>query len=239
VAGAAAPASPGEVVLEDGERVAELELPLLPRPRPLEPEVVDGLLDGLEDLVEGIAGAAERHRERAVAVLARPRVLREEVEVRGRGQLEEHARRVPTRADVHFRGGVVSRQRRPRRGQGEDAAGGFRGEEPRVGGVQVRRLIPVEPELPPPQPPAPQPELLVLLTPFCAAELGGILLVGREDPELEVPQHGAFGEVPVLLPLRPPALLGLVGQESPAGTHVALDVPPAQGKLGRRWTCDG
>src|SRR6266542_3208811 len=67
---------------------------------PAQPEVVDGLLDGLEELGEVVAGAAKCHAHGALAVLADTRVLGDEVDV-GRGaQLEVHVRRVPAHADL-------------------------------------------------------------------------------------------------------------------------------------------
>ena len=216
---------PREIVLERGQGVRDLELVALLRVRPAEPEVMDGLLDRLEHLIEVVARAPERHAHRLVAFLAGPRVLGREVEIGRHAVREAHLRLVPAHADlVDPRSRVVQAERRARSGQLEHSAVGLDREEPPGGRNEVRSLIPQEVELPLPQAADGEEVVLIPLAPLRAAELREGALVGTRQPEIEALEEEAGREVTILFELRPVRRRGPLGVESAARLDLALDV---------------
>lgn len=91
---------PLEIVLVHRQSVLELKLIVLARERHAHAEVVDRLLDRGEKLEEVVRREAEGHAEGAVAFLAGSRVLRDEIDLRYRRELEAEVSRVPAHTDV-------------------------------------------------------------------------------------------------------------------------------------------
>src|SRR5262249_62122861 len=115
---------PREVVHEHGQRVAPRELEPVLRPGAARPPLVDGLADGLDELEEIAAGAAERHSEGTLAVLEDARQLARDVEIGRRRELEEETPREPLLAD---RGVAIRAPYGDRRGTAAPARRGVPG----------------------------------------------------------------------------------------------------------------
>ena len=225
---------PRQIVLEDGHGVDQLELVARLRPRPPQPKVVHGLLDGLEHLVEVVSGAPEGHAHRFVAVLAGPGVLGREVEVRRHVVCKAHECLVPADADlVDSRGTVVRAERWSGRAQNENATLGLGRQESRGGRDDMWRLVPQEVELPSAQATDREVVVLVLVAPLGAPELSEEALVGARQAQVESQEEGTGAEVPVLLELRPFLGRGSLEIEPAAGLDLALDVHAAQLRLRR------
>ena len=196
----------------------------------LEAEIVDGLVDRLEDLVEVVAGTAECHTEGPLAVFPDPRVLGGEIDPGRRRQLEEEPRLVPLQRDlVQLRGRVVQRS-------APGAAWAARRRRARASVAMNRALVEKmcgiwfhsNPPSHRPRRPAPSDVLLVLQPPRSAPQLEEEPLVGREEPEPERLEEEALLDVPVLLELGLLVLRRLTRQEAEARLDVALEQPAAE-----------
>ena len=143
----------GEVVHEDRQRVAGLELPVLGGPGPAQPEIVDGVLDGLQDLERSCRRGCRTPCRRAARPPCGCACTRPTAPGPAWAEAEERPRLVPPHA-ISSRlgpccrppaGGAASATRRPPRDLVD--------EDPGVGREDVGNLVPLEPGLPQAEPP--------------------------------------------------------------------------------------